>query len=88
MKEKVPQKNEKTSWNQNHQQKFYQKNKYLSSVSCKIIWKILKMDKGETQKKGPKNKEIDVYAQDKQLNVKTILFPTIQFSIITQFSSI
>ena len=26
---------------------------------CKVLWTILKMDKGETQTNGPKNKEID-----------------------------
>ena len=55
---------DETSGKQSQQQKSHQKDKHQGSTSYKILWTILKMDKGGTQRNGPKDKEIDDYAQD------------------------
>ena len=44
-KKRVLQKNKKTSWNQTLQQKNHQRNKQLSSPSCKILWAIVEMNR-------------------------------------------
>ena len=45
------------------QQKCPQRNEYLGSLPCKILWTILNMDKGETLANRLEDKEIDDYAQ-------------------------
>ena len=49
----------KTSQNQFLQLKFHQRNEYLGSFFSKIVWTILKMDKGGTPTDGSKDNEID-----------------------------
>ena len=61
-KKSVPQKNEKASRNKAQTQKSHQRDKQMGSSSCKIIWSIIKMDKGVTEINEPKDKKIDDYA--------------------------
>ena len=51
-------------WNQALQQKSHQRNKYQGRPSCKILWTILKMDRGGTRINGSNNKEIDDNPRD------------------------
>ena len=61
MKEKkIPQQNEKTSWNQDLLQKSHQRNKHYGSPPCKVLRTILKMDEKWTQKNGRQDKKIDL----------------------------
>ena len=46
------------SQNQALQQKSHQKEKHQGIPPCKILWSILKMDKGRTQSNGPNDKKI------------------------------
>ena len=56
---KIPPTNEKTSQNQDLQQKSHQRIKFLCIGPCKIFGTILKMDKGGTQTNRPKDKKVD-----------------------------
>ena len=56
---RVPQKNEKTSWNQTLPQKFQHRNKHQDGLHCKILGTILQIDKGVSQINEPKVKEIN-----------------------------
>ena len=58
-KKRLLQKNEKTSRKQTIQQKSHQRNKYLDSLFCNILWTIFQIDKEGTQINGTKDKEID-----------------------------
>ena len=58
-KNRVPQKNKKTSWNQALQQKSHQRNKHLGSSPCKIQWTIFKIVKEGTQTNRPKKIDVD-----------------------------
>ena len=40
-----------------------ERDEHLGSSPCKVLLTILKMDKGRSQINGPKDKEIDNYAQ-------------------------
>ena len=51
-KKRGHQKKRKTSRNLVLQQKSHQKDKHLDSLSCKILWIFLNMDKGGTQVNG------------------------------------
>ena len=59
----VPQKNEKTLWNEVLQQKYHQRNKHVGRRPCKIFWIILKIDKEGTQTNEPNDQEIGDYAK-------------------------
>ena len=43
----------------NFEGKLNQKNKYLRSLTCKILWTLLKMDQGGTRINGLLNEEMD-----------------------------
>ena len=64
-KVRIPQKNEKTSWNLTMPHKSHQRNTPLGCPSCKVLWTILEMDKGGSQIDGPNNKKINDDAQNK-----------------------
>ena len=55
--------NKKTFWKQVPRKKTHQRNKHMWNPPYKLLWTILKMEKGRTRLNEPKDKEIDDYAQ-------------------------